>query len=589
MLLYSLLHLTGYDLPLEELKRFRQWKSKTPGHPENVLTPGVEMATGPLGQGFSTSVGFAIAEQFLRATFNRPGHDIVDHFTYGICSDGDMMEGVSSEAASLAGHLKLGRLIYLYDSNGITIDGTTDIAFTEDVASRFEAYGWHVQEINGMDIDAVDAALRQAKEVTGRPSMIVCKTIIGYGSPNRAGTSKIHSNALGEEELKLTKERLGIPLEPTFDVPEPALRHYREAIDRGALLEKEWKEKLEAYRVDYPQEAANLAVAMKGELGVEWIEALPSFSDKLATRKASEAVIQAISVKIPTLIGGSADLAESNLTSIKSSTAFQPETPSGRNIDFGVREHAMAAALNGINLHGGCRAFGGTFLIFSDYCRPSTRLAALMETPTIFVFTHDSIGLGEDGPTHQPIEQLTALRAIPNMNVMRPADGNETAACWKVALSLKHTPTAMALTRQGLPPLTPADVKNHPAEKGGYVLEGASKPAPELVIVATGSEVQLAVGAREQLEAKGIATQVVSMPSTFLFDQQPEDYRRQVLPKGVPTLSVEAGATYGWHKYADACVGIDRFGASAPSETVMKEFGFTVDHVASACLGLLGR
>ncbi len=589
MLLYSLLHLTGYDLDLDDLKRFRQWGSRTPGHPENTATHGVEMATGPLGQGFATAVGFAIAERYLASTFNKSGHDVIDHFTYGICSDGDMMEGVASEAASLAGHLKLGKLIFLYDSNGITIDGSTGITFSEDTAARFQAYGWHVDQVDGMDVEAVDRALTQAKKVVDKPSFIICKTVIGYGSPHRAGSPEAHGKALGPDELKLSKEALGIPLEPPFYEPEAALEHCREAVSKGASLQSDWESRVRAYEATYPNEAKTLWGAIGGETGTEWLRALPSFSDAMATRKSSEAVLNAIMPHLPTFMGGSADLWESNMTHLKGDDQFQPETPGGRNIAFGIREHAMVAAVNGITRHGGCRAFGSTFLIFSDYCRPSIRLAALMECPTVLVFTHDSIGLGEDGPTHQSIEQLTSLRAMPNLNVMRPADGNETSACWKISVESKHTPCLLALSRQTLPVLTPANVREHPAEKGGYVLKPASADKPTCVLIGTGSELQHAVAAKDILESEGIATQVVSMPSTFLFDQQPAAYRDSVLPKGVPTVSVEAAATLGWHKYAQAFVGIDRFGASAPTEVVMKEFGFTPENVVATAKRMLGR
>lgn len=585
MLLYSLLHLTGYDLPLEQLMQFRQWGSKTPGHPENGLTPGVEMATGPLGQGISTAVGFAIAEKYLAATYNKNGETVIDHFTYGICSDGDLMEGVSGEAASLAGHLQLGKLIFLYDDNGITIDGSTKIAFTEDVAARYEAYGWHTQHVDGLDPDAVDKAIIAAKEVTDKPSLILCKTVIGFGSPNKAGSEKAHGSPLGPQEVILTKEHLGIPTEPLFYIPEDALKTFHAAGERGAEAQAEWNKAFAAYAAKYPQAAE----ALKGNLGSEWLEALPKFKpeDKLATRKAGQIVLNAIAAKLPNLIGGSADLFESNYTKMDGDGVFQPENPIGRNLCFGIREHAMAAAVNGINLHGGLRAYGSTFLIFSDYCRPSIRLAALMHCPSIFIFTHDSIGVGEDGPTHQPIEQLSSLRAIPNLNVMRPADGNETSACYKIALEQTHTPSLLALSRQNLPTLTPDTVTDHPAEKGAYILQEASSGTPKLVLLATGSEVQHCVGAREVLEAQGIPTRVVSMPSMFLFEKQEPSYRASILPKNVPTVAAEAGASQGWWRYAQATVCIDHFGASAPGDTVMKEFGFTVDNVVIVAKTLL--
>lgn len=586
MLLYSLLHLTGYDLSLDDLKAFRQLHSRTPGHPENTVTPGVEMATGPLGQGFAHGVGMAIAERYLAATFNRPGHELIDHHTYAICSDGDLMEGITNEAASLAGHLRLGKLIYLYDDNQITIDGSTDIAFTEDVAARFQALQWHVQRIDGMDVDAVDAAISLAKQ-THQPSLILARTIIGYGSPNKAGKSSSHGAALGPEEVASTKKALGIPLEPSFYVPSEVYQDFRRPAERGAALAQEWATRMESYRAAYPAEATTLDRALTGEYGPEWIEAIPALGEKMATRQASGKVLNAIAPAIPTLVGGSADLAESNNTHLKAFADFQASTPTGRNLDFGVREHAMIAAVNGINLHGATRAYGASFLIFTDYCRPAIRLAALMECPSIFVFTHDSVGLGEDGPTHQPIEQLASLRAIPNLNVMRPCDGNETAACWKVAIESRHTPSLLALSRQGLPPLSPEFGGGHPAERGAYVLADFAGEGKRVVLIATGSEVQVAVAARELLREKGVAARVVSMPSWFLFESQLETYRREVLPD-LPTVSVEAAATFGWSRYAQASVGIDRFGLSAPGDVAMRELGIDPEHVAETALRLVG-
>ncbi len=589
MLQYSLLHLTGYDLPLDEIKRFRQMHSQTPGHPENFATKGVEMATGPLGQGFAHGVGFAIAEKFLAAKYNRPEHEVVNHFTYVICSDGDLMEGVSYEAASLAGHLKLGKLIYLYDDNGITIDGSTELAFTEDTAARFVAAGWHVQSVDGMNVDAVDRAILEAKLNEDRPSLIACRTIIGYGSPNKAGTSKVHGSALGPDEVRLTKERLGIPPQPAFYVPEEALAHFRQAVDEGQRRQREWEGRMQSYQAAYPAEAAELRRALEGDFGDAWLQALPSFSEKVATRKAGQTVLNSIAPHLPSLLGGSADLAESTFTHIEEGGDFEPAAPTGRNMNYGIREHAMTAAVNGITLHGGARAVASSFLIFTDYCRPSLRLAALMECPSIFVFTHDSIGLGEDGPTHQPVEHLTALRAIPNFNLFRPCDGNETAVGWKVALQSKNTPTLLALTRQGLPPLTPENVREHPAEKGAYILHEASGGTPRLILVGTGSEVQLCVKARETLEAEGIPTRAVSMPSWYLFALQSEGYRRSVFPVRVPTVSVEAGSTLAWPRYSQAQVGLDRFGLSAPGDEVMREFGFTPENVVETARSLLGQ
>ena len=588
MLLYSLLYLTGYDLGIEDLKQFRQWNSRTPGHPENHLTPGVEMATGPLGQGFATSVGMAIAERFLAATYNRPGHEIIDHFTYGICSDGDLMEGVASEAASLAGHLKLGKLIFLYDDNEISIDGSTDITFTENVGKRFEAYGWHTRRLNGLEVDEVDAALNEAK-ADPRPSLLICRTTIGYGSPNKAGSSKSHGAALGPDEVKLTKEALGIPSEPDFYVDEEALAFYRRAQDQGNKAQATWQERFSQYKAAFPQEGSQLERAIRGDLGPEWIQSLPTVQENIATRKAGQKVLEAIQDHLPTLIGGAADLVESTFTHQSHSEDFQSSSPAGKNINFGVREHAMIAAANGITLHGGTRGFGSSFFIFTDYCRPSIRLAALMECPTILVFTHDSIGLGEDGPTHQPIEHLASFRAMPNLNLVRPCDGNETVAAWKMALESKKTPTLIVLSRQNLPPLTSSDVQNHPSEQGAYILKEAPGGAPDIILVGTGSEVQHCVAAAEKLVDENIAARVVSMPSWHAFENQSQTYRNSVLPKGTPTLSIEAGSTFGWDRYATGSIGIDRFGASAPSAVAMQEFGFTAENVVRRAKQLLGR
>jgi len=583
MLLYGLLHLTGYDLSLDDIRNFRQWQSKTPGHPESTLTPGVEMATGPLGQGFATGVGMAVAERFLAATYNLGNHRVVDHYTYAIVSDGDLMEGISNEAASLAGHLRLGKLIYLYDDNHITIDGTTEVAFTENVSGRFEALGWHVLHVDGMDVDAVDAAISAAKDVTDKPSLLCCRTIIGFGSPNRANTSKSHGEPLGMDEVKLSKEALGIPTEPTFYVPDDVRSEYGKAVGRGELLRSEWEARMAAFEADYPEEAATLRRLITGDLGTSWAALVPVVEEKVASRAASGKILNAIASALPTLIGGSADLAGSNNSTQKDSGPFQAATPAGKNIAFGVREHSMAAAVNGITLHGGCRGYGATFLQFADYCKASLRLASLMEVPSIFLFTHDSIGLGEDGPTHQPIEHLAGLRAIPNFNVFRPADSVETAAGWVVALESNHTPTALILSRQALPPV---GASFDGAQKGAYVLAEASA-SPKAILVATGSEVALAVEAREALEAQGVPTRVVSMPSWLLFEGQDAGYRQSVLPSGVPTLSIEAGATLGWAKYADASLGIDHFGASAPADVLFREYGFTVENVVSLVKGLI--
>jgi len=588
MLLYSLLYLTGYDLSIDDLKQFRQLNSRTPGHPENLLTPGVEMATGPLAQGFSHSVGFALAEAWLRATFNRPGHNIVDHYTYVICSDGDLMEGLSNEAASLAGHLHLGRLIILYDDNEISLDGPTAMSFTENVGGRFEALGWHFQRVNGMDVSEVDAAIREAQHVTDKPSLIACKTIIGFGSPNKAGTSKSHGTALGPDEVRLTKEALGIPLEPDFYVAPEALDKYRTALAHGADLEAKWNEAFAKYEAAYPELAKTLGDAIAGKFPNGWLDHLPSFPDAGSTRKAGKTVINAIAPYHDTFLGGNADLSESTFALNTNSGEFDWDKRTERNLMFGVREHAMVAAVNGMTLHGGLQVYGGTFFVFSDYCRPSIRLAAIMHCPSILVFSHDSVGVGEDGPTHQPVEHLTALRAIPNLNVFRPADGNETAVAWKIALESKETPTVLALTRQDVPSLTPANVTDHPAEKGAYTLLEATGGQPKVILVGTGSEVQLCTGAREKLEADGIPTAVVSMPSWFLFEKQSDEYKAKVFPAGVKRVSVEAGCTLAWPRYSEAQVGIDRFGLSGPSKQVLAALGMTVDHVVEAAKKLVG-
>ena len=597
MLLYALLHLTGYPLPVEELRNFRQWGSKTPGHPEVNHTPGVETTTGPLGQGVGNAVGMAMAEAWLAARYNRPGFELVNHFTYALAGDGCMMEGVSSEAASLAGHLQLGKLILLYDDNGITIDGKTEISFTEDVYKRFEAYGWHVQRIDGMDTAAVAAAI-EAAQADSRPSLIGCRTTIGYGSPNNAGTSKVHGEALGEEELKLTKENLGWPLEPRFFVPDDVRDFYHKATDQGRNWEAESAALLDDYAREYPAEAAEYRRIMAGKLPDGWQDALPVFVGKAdATRNTSGKVINALAGVIPNLIGGSADLAGSNKTTISGKPFVKPGDFNGPNFNFGVREHGMGAVLNGMALHGGVIPYGATFLVFSDYMRPSVRLAALMGIRVIYVFSHDSIGLGEDGPTHQPIEHLAALRAIPNMNVMRPADGNESAWAWKVALERTSGPTALALTRQNLPAWDRAAEGLGAVtgvEKGGYVFYENAPGGLELVIVATGSEVEIALKAARQLAGDGVGVRVVSLPSWLLFSEQSEAYRAEVLPAGVKKISIEAGTTFGWERWVgndpaqSATIGIDHFGASAPYERVYQEFGITAENVVAHAQRLLG-
>ena len=596
MLLYSLLHLAGYDLSLEELENFRQWGSRTPGHPEYGLTPGVETTTGPLGQGFANGVGMAIAERFLAATFNRPGFPIFDHFIYSIVSDGDLMEGLSHEAASLAGHLGLSKLIYLYDDNEISIEGSTDITFTEDVPARFRAYGWHVQEVDGYDLDGIKAAIRAAQEEAERPSLIVCHTHIGYGSPNKQDTAGVHGAPLGEEEVRLTKEALGWSPETRFFIPEKALAVFRQAVEQGRQAEAQWRETFDRYRVVHSEEAALLETLWADELPAGWADALPTFAlgdGPLATRKASGAVLNALAPALPTLIGGSADLAPSNSTLLKDCADFQRETPAGRNLRFGVREHAMGSILNGMALYGGVFPYGGTFMVFSDYMRPPVRLAAMMHLSVVYIWTHDSVWIGEDGPTHQPVEQLAALRAIPNLVVIRPADANETVAAWRVALERRDGPTALALTRQKLPVLFETmrnSAKN--VARGAYILAESSGVSNALII-ASGSEVHLALEARELLAQKGIGVRVVSMPSWELFDAQPASYRESVLPPPVTArLAIEAGVTQGWHKYvgpAGDVMGLDRFGASAPYKVLMEKFGFTAEAVAERVLNLLSE
>jgi transketolase len=595
MLLYGLLHLYGYDLPLTELERFRQWESKTPGHPEFGLTPGVEVTTGPLGQGFAMGVGMAIAEQYLAHQFNRPGFPVVDHFTYAIVSDGDLMEGVSSEAASLAGHLKLSRLIYLYDDNHVTIDGPTSLAFNEDVKRRFEAYGWHVQKLTqGNNIEKVGAAIEAAQSETSRPSLIIVRTHIGFGSPKQDNAAA-HGEPLGADAVRSAKKKLGWPLEPHFFVPEDVLRHCRQAVERGKRLETEWNDLLARYRSAHPDLAKPFESILRGELPDGWDQDLPHFKpeDKpLATRSASGKVLNALAKSLPHLIGGSADLSPSNKTLIDGEKDFSAAERGGRNLRFGVREHAMMAALNGMARHGGVIPYGGTFLIFSDYMRPAIRLASLMKTHVIPVFTHDSIALGEDGPTHQPIEHLAALRAIPGLTVIRPADANETAAAWKIAVH-RSGPTALILTRQDLP------IINHPIEqlydgvsRGAYVLRQANGRSTDIILIASGSEVHLILAARDALEAKGLGVQVVSMPSWELFDEQPREYRTEVLPAKIPKLAVEAGVAQGWREYVGEngdVMGLHRFGASAPWKVVYENLGFTVENVVARSLRLLGR
>ena len=598
MLLYSLLHLTGYDLPLSELFNFRQWESKTPGHPEYGLTPGVETTTGPLGQGFANGVGMAIAERYLAAAFNRPGYEIIDHFTYAIVSDGDLMEGISHEAASLAGHLGLGKLIYLYDDNHISIEGSTDLAFTETRTLRFEAYGWHVQQVeDGNDLDAIEKAIVSAQKETRKPSFIAVRTHIGYGSPNKQDKASAHGEPLGKEELKLTKQKLGWPLEPEFHVPDEALKVFRAALEQGKAEETRWTSLFDRYRKVFPDQAKTMDQWMKRELPEGWEADLPAFPADpkgAATRAASGNVLNALAKRIKNLVGGSADLAPSNQTLIKGEGDFQAEQFGGRNFRFGVREHGMGAILNGMALHGGLLPYGGTFLIFSDYMRPAIRLAALMQLQVIYVFTHDSIGLGEDGPTHQPVEQLAALRAIPNLTVLRPCDASETAEAWRFALNHRNGPVALVLTRQGVPVLDRSVFA--PAaglQQGAYVLADLLKGNPDLLLIASGSEVHIAIEAAKTLGQKGIPCRIVSMPSRELFDKQPESYRRHVIaPEIKARIAIEAGRTQGWWRYVGEkgdVVGIEHFGASAPYKVLYEKFGITADRVVEKALKLLGR
>jgi transketolase len=597
MLLYSLQYLYGYaGITLDDIKNFRQWGSPTAGHPEYGLLPGTETTTGPLGAGFATSVGMAIAERFLAAKFNRPGHEIVDHHTYALASDGDMQEGLSHEAASFAGHQKLGKLICLYDSNHIQLDGPTDLAFSEDVGKRFEAYGWHVQHCDGMDAEAVEAALVSAKR-DDRPSIIVARTHIGFGSPNKQDSSKAHGSPLGAEEVALTKRNYGWPEDAQFLVPDEALAHTRRAVDEGASVERAWSARFAAYTAAFPAEAAELRRAIDGRLPDGWEASLPAWTpdDKpIATRAASGSVLNAIADALPLLVGGSADLSESNVTELKGKGVLSAANPTGRNIYFGVREHAMASALNGMAAHGGVIPFAGTFLVFSDYARPAIRLAALSKFRAIFVFTHDSVGVGEDGPTHQPIEHFMALRAIPELDFIRPADPNETAMAWKSAIE-RHGPTAFAFSRQAVPNL-PGTAKGGAAGllRGAYVVSEAPGGIVDAILIATGSEVGLAVEAQTLLSARGVRARVVSMPSWEIFARQERAYRDEVLPPNIRArVSIEAGITLGWERWVGdngAMIGIDnRFGASAPAATILQELGFTADNVASTAAAVVER
>jgi transketolase len=599
MLLYSLLYLTGYDLPLDELKNFRQWGSKTPGHPEYGLTPGVEITTGPLGQGFANGVGMAIGAAHLAALFNKTDQKIIDHYVYAIVSDGDLMEGVASESASLAGHLKLGKLIYLYDDNHVTIEGFTSLAFSEDVPKRFEAYGWHTLTVNdGNNLEAIEAAIREAQSVTDKPSLISVKTVIGFGMPTQ-GTRKAHSDAPGEDAIRETKKHLGWPEDKQFYVPEEALTHFREATQRGAQLEADWRASVEKYTADNAEAGQLLHLMLSGELPIGWEDHLPTFADakSIATRVASGEVINALAPVMPMLIGGSADLGVSNNTDIKSGGSFEADSYEGRILHFGVREHAMGSVLTGISLNGGLIPYGGTFMTFSDYMRPSIRLAALSEVQVIYVFTHDSIGLGEDGPTHQPVEHLAALRAIPHLFVIRPADPAEVSEAWRIAILRRNAPTALALTRQKVSIIDRK--KFAPASglrRGAYVLAEATDAnhqatTPKLILMGTGSEVSLTLDAREQLQAEGIPTRVVAMPCWELFEEQSKGYRDEVLPVGVKArVAIEAGVSQGWDRYtgpSGSVVALDRFGASAPGDVALRELGFTVENLVKQAKALL--
>ena len=586
VLLYGLLHLTGYNLSIDELKNFRQLHSLTPGHPEGTLTPGVETTTGPLGQGLATGIGMAMAEAFMAARFNKENFKIIDHYTYGIVSDGDLMEGVSHEAASLAGHLKLGKIIYLYDSNKISIDGSTDLSFSDDTKKRFESYGWHTQQVDGHDRDAIEEAIRKAQNTTDKPSLIECKTIIGFGSPNKEGTASSHGAPLGEDEIKLTKKRLGWKFEEKFHVPDDVYRQMN-FIEKGKTLEDSWDILFKEYENEYQDDAVYFRAFIENDWSFNWEEVLPDFETDekgMASRKASGAVLQELAKVIPNLVGGSADLTGSNNTDLKGKEIFSAENHGGQYVHYGVREHAMAAALNGMMLHKGVIAYGGTFLVFSDYNKPAIRIAALTNIPSIFVFTHDSIGLGEDGPTHQPVEHLAALRATPNVTVIRPADANETAYAWKAAIENKTGPTLLILTRQSLPTLD-RSIYNEASslEKGAYIIKDAANGKPEAIVIASGSEVQLALEAARELENENIATRVVSMPSWELFQKQDREYIEKVLPRELTArISVEAASTFGWERWTGTQgvnIGLNRFGESAPYKDVYRDLGITSERI----------
>jgi transketolase len=596
MLQYSVLYLTGYDVSLDDLKQFRQWESKTPGHPEYGYTPGVETTTGPLGQGVGNSVGMAIAEAQLAAIFNRPDHEIINHHTYFIASDGDVMEGVSHEASSYAGHLKLGKIIGFYDDNHITIEGDTDLTFSDDTAKRYESYGWHLQRVeDANDLDALDAAIVAAKAVTDRPSLIVVRSHIGYGSPNKHDTAEAHGSPLGVEEIKLTKEALGYPSQEPFYVPPEALAHWRKMSNRGAELEAQWQSRYDAYRAAFPSEASELERRLRAELLDGWEDLIPSFTAEngsVASRAASGIVLNAIAAKIPELVGGSADLASSTNTIVKGAPSLSASNHAGRNFHFGIREHGMGSVMNGMSVHGGFIPYGATFLIFSDYMRPAVRLASIMHRHVIYVYTHDSIGLGEDGPTHQPIEQLSTLRAIPGITLLRPADASETAEAWRAALKQKG-PVALVLTRQKLGFIDRSRYKSAAGvARGAYVLADTAANQPQVVLMSSGSEVALIMEAGEKLEAEGIAARVVSMPSHELFAAQDSGYRDSVLPPGVKRLAIEAGHPMSWQRWVGAdgvALGIDRFGASAPYKEIYEQLGLTVSKIVEAARKLVAK
>ncbi|URT72702.1 transketolase [Cytobacillus firmus] len=596
MLLYSLLHLSGYDVSMNDIKEFRQWGSKTPGHPEFGHTPGVDATTGPLGQGIAMAVGMAMAERHLAATYNKDNFNVVDHYTYSICGDGDLMEGVSAEAASLAGHLKLGRLVVLYDSNDISLDGDLDKSFSESVEQRFKSYGWqYIRVEDGNDLHEIAKAIEEAKQDESRPTMIEVKTVIGYGSPNKSGKSDVHGAPLGADELKLTKEAYKWTFEEDFHVPQEVYDHFKQqVVENGAKKQQEWEDLFAQYKESHPELGKQLEQAINGELAEGWDKDIPVYEEgkSLASRASSGEALNAIAQNLPSFFGGSADLAGSNKTMIKGTGDFTAESFDGRNIWFGVREFAMGAALNGMALHGGLNVFGGTFFVFSDYLRPAIRLAALMNLPVTYVFTHDSIAVGEDGPTHEPVEQLAALRAMPNLSVVRPADGNETAAAWKTAIESTNKPTALVLTRQNLPTLKGTDSAAYEGvQKGGYVVSPASNSNADVLLLAAGSEVSLAVEAQKALEGEGIHASVVSMPAWDRFEAQSKEYKESVIPKTVKKrLAIEMGSSLGWHRYAGDegdVLAIDTFGASAPGERIMEEYGFTVDNVVARVKALL--